>query len=111
LSNPSDEALKLADIAWRAGEILLGHLATEAAQRAFDEAQVSKFFAEFHFACWSPNAGTERFTAYYGLQLPYCNPSCKRTKGRCAAPATGGSESGQGRLDTNWNYDWRLQRC
>ena len=31
-----------------AGEILLGHLAAESAQRAFDEAEVAEFFAEFH---------------------------------------------------------------
>ena len=32
-----------------AGEILLGHLAAESAQRAFDEAEVAEFFAEFHY--------------------------------------------------------------
>src|SRR5260370_35178607 len=32
----------------RPRQILLGHLATEAAERAFHQAQIAKFFAELH---------------------------------------------------------------
>ena len=42
----------------RAGEILLSHLAAETAESAFDEAQVSKFFAEFHSVLSGENFGT-----------------------------------------------------
>src|ERR1700678_892475 len=62
----------------RAGEILLGHLAAEPAQRAFDEAQVSKFFAEFHQFAGRGTPGVSASHNYYDLQLPYCNPLCKR---------------------------------
>src|SRR5579862_5910096 len=34
-----------------AGEVLLGHLAAEAAEGALDESEVTKFFAEFHWVC------------------------------------------------------------
>src|SRR6266851_5278704 len=51
----------------RPRQILLGHLAAEAAQRAFHQAQIAEFFAELHWTA-----------SYYDLQLPYCNLLCKR---------------------------------
>src|SRR5271165_6392599 len=43
LSNPSEEILKLADIAWRAGEILLHHYANEtiATRKKSDQSPVT----------------------------------------------------------------------
>ena len=38
-----------------ANQVLLGHLAVHAAQRAFDQAQVAKFFSQFHITICNYN--------------------------------------------------------
>src|SRR6266852_766591 len=54
-------------------QVLLRHLAAEAAERAFNQAQIAKFFAELHFVSYPISSGFIVYPAYYDLQLSYCN--------------------------------------